>query len=63
MQEFWSRDFPVTPAVLIPRPETELIIEEFLARLPIDAPSRARRIADIGTGSGCLAVTAAAERA
>ena len=50
------------PAVLIPRPETELIIEEFLARLPLDAPARPRRIADIGTGSGCLAVTAAAER-
>ena len=33
-QEFWSRDYAVTPAVLIPRPETELIIEEFLARLP-----------------------------
>jgi release factor glutamine methyltransferase len=61
-QEFWSRDFVVNPAVLIPRPETELIIEEFLARLPPDAPARRRRVADIGTGSGCLAVTAAAER-
>jgi release factor glutamine methyltransferase len=62
VQEFWSRDFLVNPAVLIPRPETELIIEEFLARLPTDAPARPRRIADIGTGSGCLAVTVAAER-
>ena len=62
VQEFWGRDFLVTPAVLVPRPETELIIEEFLARLPADAPARPRRIADIGTGSGCLAVTAAAER-
>ena len=62
VQEFWNRDFIVNPAVLIPRPETELIIEEFLARLPIDAPARPRRVADIGTGSGCLAVTAAAER-
>jgi len=61
-QEFWSRDFLVTPAVLIPRPETELIVEEFLARLPADAPNRHRRVADIGTGSGCLAVTVAAER-
>jgi release factor glutamine methyltransferase len=62
MQEFWNRDFIVNSAVLIPRPETELIIEEFLARLPTDAPARPRRVADIGTGSGCLAVTAAAER-
>jgi len=62
IQEFWNRDFIVTPAVLIPRPETELIIEELLARLPTGAPARPRRIADIGTGSGCLAVTAACER-
>jgi release factor glutamine methyltransferase len=62
VQEFWGRDFLVNPSVLIPRPETELIIEEFLARLPIDAPARPQRVADIGTGSGCLAVTAAAER-
>lgn len=63
VQEFWNRDFIVNAAVLIPRPETELIIEELLARLPVDAPARPRRVADIGTGSGCLAVTAAAERA
>ena len=62
VQEFWGRDFVVNRSVLIPRPETELIIEEFLARLPLDAPARPRRVADIGTGSGCLAVTAAAER-
>jgi release factor glutamine methyltransferase len=60
-QEFWSRDFSVTPAVLIPRPESELIIEELLACMPQDLPARPVRIADIGTGSGCLAVTAAAE--
>jgi release factor glutamine methyltransferase len=62
VQEFWDREFIVNRSVLIPRPETELIIEEMLARLPADAPARTRRIADIGTGSGCLAVTAAAER-
>lgn len=62
VQEFWNREFIVNPAVLIPRPETELIIEELLARLPEAAPARPRRVADIGTGSGCLAVTAAAER-
>jgi release factor glutamine methyltransferase len=60
-QEFWSRDFAVNPAVLIPRPETELIVEELMACMPKDLPARPVRIADIGTGSGCLAVTAAAE--
>lgn len=60
-QEFWSRDFAVNPAVLIPRPETELIIEELLACMPKDLPARAVKIADIGTGSGCLAVSAADE--
>jgi release factor glutamine methyltransferase len=62
LQEFWSRDFEVTRDVLIPRPESELIVEELLALLPVDAPALPRRVADIGTGSGCLAVTAAAER-
>jgi release factor glutamine methyltransferase len=61
-QEFWSRDFVVTPDVLIPRPETELIVEELLNLLPVDAPALPRRVADIGTGSGCLAVSVAAER-
>jgi len=60
-QEFWSRDYAVNKAVLIPRPETELIIEELLECLPKDLPQRACCIIDIGTGSGCLAVTAAAE--
>jgi release factor glutamine methyltransferase len=61
VQEFWSRDFAVGPPVLIPRPETELIIEQLLECLPHDLPQRAVKILDIGTGSGCLAVTAAAE--
>ena len=61
-QEFWSYAFAVTPDVLIPRPETELIVEELLNLLPIDAPALPRRIADIGTGSGCIAVSVAAER-
>jgi release factor glutamine methyltransferase len=60
-QEFWSRDFAVNPSVLIPRPETELIIEELMACMPKELPARPATIADIGTGSGCLAVTAAAE--
>ena len=61
-QEFWSRDFEVTPDVLIPRPESELIVEELFTLLPVDAPALPRRVADIGTGSGCIAVSIAAER-
>lgn len=57
-REFWDLEFAVTPAVLIPRPETELIIEEAqqLARTWGRAP---RHILDAGTGCGCLAVTLA----
>ena len=58
MREFWGLDFAVTPAVLIPRPETEFIIEE---ALPLLRARNAPRAADIGTGSGCLAVTLAHE--
>jgi release factor glutamine methyltransferase len=58
VQEFWGRDFIVTPAVLIPRPETELLIE--IARPLLGSRSDAS-VADIGTGSGCLAVTLALE--
>ena len=59
-QEFYGRMFEVTSAVLIPRPETELIVEAALQRFPDDRA--ALQIADIGTGSGCLAVTLAKER-
>lgn len=55
-REFWGLEFTVTPAVLIPRPETEFIVEEALALADVE------RIADIGTGSGCLAVAIAHER-
>ena len=58
-QEFWGRPFTVTPDVLIPRPETELIVETALELFP--DRQAALRIADVGTGSGCLAVTLAAE--
>jgi release factor glutamine methyltransferase len=58
-QQFFKLDFLVTPAVLIPRPETELIVETALELLPDD---RAARIADIGTGSGCLAISLLHER-
>lgn len=60
VREFWGRDFEVTPDVLIPRPETELIVEEALDLARERTP---RTIVDVGTGSGCLAVTLAAELA
>jgi release factor glutamine methyltransferase len=55
-QEFYGRYFGVTPAVLIPRPETEYIVEAVLETSPV-----APRIIDVGTGSGCIAVTLALE--
>ncbi len=57
-QEFYGRDFRVDPRVLIPRPETEQLVDLALGLLP-PGPARA---ADLGTGSGCIAVTLAAER-
>jgi release factor glutamine methyltransferase len=66
-QEFWGLDFEVTPDVLIPRPETEHVIEVALERLGVtsgEATSQrdaALRIADVGTGSGCIAVALAHE--
>lgn len=56
---FWSLDLAVTPAVLIPRPETELLVERALAGIPADA---AWEIADLGTGSGAIALALARER-
>jgi len=58
-KEFWSRPFRVTPDVLIPRPETEHLIEAVLARFP--NRNGDYRFCDIGTGSGCIAVTLACE--
>jgi len=58
-KEFWSRPFHVTPDVLIPRPETEHLIEAVLALFP--DREAAYRFCDIGTGSGCIAVTLASE--
>ena len=58
-REFWSRDFLVSPDVLIPRPDTELLIELSLALTPQNQPYK---IMDLGTGSGIIAVTLAAER-
>lgn len=58
-REFWSRDFTVTPDVLIPRPDTELLIELSLELIP---KNQAVKLIDLGTGSGIIAVTLAAER-
>ena len=58
-REFWNIDIEVGPGVLIPRPETELIVEEVLARVTSRAEGPRLRIADVGTGSGCLAVALA----
>jgi release factor glutamine methyltransferase len=58
-QAFWKHDFIVTPDVLIPRPETELLVETAL-ELVRDRP--APLVVDVGTGSGCIALSLAAER-
>ena len=57
-QEFWGLDFLVSPAVLIPRPETEHLVETVL-KLAREVP--APRIVDVGTGSGCIALALAHE--
>ncbi|MGD7035372.1 peptide chain release factor N(5)-glutamine methyltransferase [Methylotuvimicrobium buryatense] len=58
-REFWSRDFEVCRDVLIPRPDTELLIELALKLIPERQPYR---LIDLGTGSGIIAITLAAER-
>ena len=58
-KEFYGLDLQVTPAVLIPRPETELLVELALALIPCDAP---REILDLGTGSGAIAIALARNR-
>jgi release factor glutamine methyltransferase len=58
-REFYGRTFKVTPDVLIPRPETELLVEAALEHLP---ENTACRILDLGTGSGAIAITLALQR-
>jgi release factor glutamine methyltransferase len=61
-QEFWGMDFVVSPAVLIPRPETEHVVErvlELLADSRKIAPTSSPRLIDVGTGSGCIALALA----
>src|SRR5215469_14395707 len=57
-QEFWGMDLIVSPAVLIPRPETEHLIE---AVIELHKDSPATRMVDVGTGSGCIALALAKE--
>lgn len=58
-KEFWSLPLEVTPDVLIPRPETELVVELALARMPSES---ALRVLDLATGSGAIALAIAHER-
>lgn len=58
-REFYGRPFRVTPDVLIPRPDTELLVERALACIPSD---QAVDVLDLGTGSGCIAITLALAR-
>jgi release factor glutamine methyltransferase len=62
-QEFWGLDFEVTPDVLIPRPETEHVVERVieLAKREGHSTDARLRIVDVGTGSGCIAVAVASE--
>ncbi len=58
-REFWGLDLRISPAVLIPRPETETLVEVALAHLPAERPTR---VLDLGTGSGAVALAIAKER-
>lgn len=58
-QDFYGREFSISPEVLIPRPETEMLVDFALERTPIRLPFR---FAEVGTGSGCIAISVLAER-
>ncbi len=58
-REFWSLELQVTPDTLIPRPDTELLVEHALLHIPADRPAA---IADLGTGTGAIALAIASER-
>ena len=61
-REFYGLDFAVTPDVLIPRPETEFLVEEALRILPQDGLADSRRVLDLGTGSGAIIISLATRR-
>jgi release factor glutamine methyltransferase len=61
VREFYGRSFVVSPAVLIPRPDTETLVEAALRWARARGDDVALRIADVGTGSGCIAITMAGE--
>jgi len=61
VKEFWSLDFEVTEDVLIPRPETECLVEAALAHLAGHPPFSSRRILDLGTGSGAIIIALASQ--
>ncbi len=58
-RDFWSLSLTVSPDTLIPRPDTELLVEQVLARVPVDA---SWQLADLGTGTGAIALSLALER-
>src|SRR5947208_5622654 len=62
-QEFWGLDLLVSPAVLIPRPETEHVVETVLGLAQDSATKKVPSMIDIGTGSGCIAIALASELA
>ena len=59
IREFWSHEFAVSPATLVPRPETEILVNLALCEIPRDVEWR---VLDLGTGSGAIAVSIACER-
>lgn len=61
-QEFFGRSFQVTPAVLIPRPETEILVESVLQEAEKWCGKKELHVVDVGTGSGCISITIAKER-
>ncbi|MBZ5522657.1 MAG: peptide chain release factor N(5)-glutamine methyltransferase [Acidobacteriia bacterium] len=60
-QEFWGLDLIVSPSVLIPRPETEHVVETTVELVRLRDPEQPLRMIDVGTGSGCIALALASE--
>ncbi len=61
-KEFWSLNFMVSPSVLIPRPDTECLVEAALELLPPETAGKPKRVLELGTGSGAIIVAMASER-